>query len=180
MHLTEEQLSEYLDNENTDRAQIELHLDSCDECAAHLTTLRDLFAEIESLPELALTRSLAAPFTLRPSLPAQLPTWLPLTVTLQAIVALVALVIAAPFVIQLLPVLELPSVSNVFIQLQTQWTTWLDMLSTLRLNSGQAFQMPTLPTISFELSSLYLMSALAVVSMLWLVGNGLLLRNQIK
>ncbi len=76
-----------------------------------------------------MTRDLAAPFTLRPSLPAQLPHWLPLTVTLQAAIALIALVVAAPFVIQLLPAIEMPSLGNVFIQLQTQWMTWLDMLS---------------------------------------------------
>jgi hypothetical protein len=172
MHLTDDQLNEYLDHESSERVQIELHLDSCDECTARLSTLQDLFAEIESLPELALTKSLAAPFAPRPSLPAQLPAWLSLTVILQAAVALIALVIAAPFAIQLLPVVELPSLSDAFIQLQSQWTTWLDMLS--------QFQLPTFPTISFELSSLYLMSALAVVSVFWLVGNGLLLRNQIK
>jgi hypothetical protein len=172
MHLTDAQLNEYLDNETTERAQIELHLDSCDECAARLTALQNLFTEIESLPELALTKSLAAPFTLRSSLPAKLPTFLTLTVTLQAAIALVVLVAAAPFVIQLLPAIEMPSLGNVFIQLQTQWVTWLNMLS--------QFQMPTLPTISFQLSSLYLISALVFASMLWLVGNGLLLRNQIK
>lgn len=171
-HLTDVQLNEYLDEATNESAQIESHLSSCDECAARLTTLQYLFSEIESLPELALTRNLAAPFTRTSSLPAQLPAWLPLTVTLQAAIALVALVVAAPFVIQLFPVLEMPSLSNVFIQLPTQWTTWLDTLS--------QFQMPTIPTISFELSSLYLMSTLVVVSMLWLVGNGLLLRNQIK
>jgi hypothetical protein len=170
MHLTDDQLNEYLDHESAERVQIELHLDSCDECTARLSTLQDLFAELESLPELALTKSLAAPFTLRPSLPAQLPAWLPLTVILQAAVALVALIIAAPFAIQLLPVVELPSLSDAFLQLQSQWTTSLDMLS--------QFQLPTFPIISFELSSLYLMSALAVVSVFWLVGNGLLLRNQ--
>lgn len=172
MHLTDDQLNEYLDHESAERAQIDLHLDSCDECAARLSTLQDLFAELESLPELALTRDLATPFAPRPSLPAQLPAWLPLTVILQAAVALVALIIAAPFAIQLLPVVELPSLSDAFLQLQSQWTTWLNMLS--------QFQMPTFPTISFELSNLYLMSALAVVFVFWLVGNGLLLRNQIK
>ena len=177
-HLTDVQLNEYLDDATNERAQIESHLSSCDECAARLSTLQNLFAEIESLPELALTRNLAAPFTLRPNLPAQLPRFLTLTVTLQGAIALVAIIMAAPFVIQLLPVFEAPSLSSVFIQLQTQWTTWLDTLSTLRLSSGQAFQMPTLPTLSFELSSLYLMSALVVVSMLWLVGNGLLLRQR--
>jgi hypothetical protein len=171
-HLTDLQLNEYLDNETAERVQIQAHLSSCDECVARLTTLQELFAEIESLPELALTKSLATPFMRTSSLPAQLPAWLPLTVTLQAAIALVVLIVAAPFVIQLLPDLEIPSLSNIFIQSQTQWETWLGILS--------QFQIPTLPTFSFELSNLFLIFVLAVVSTLWLVGNGLLLRNQIK
>jgi anti-sigma factor RsiW len=172
MHLTDDQLNEYLDHETTERAQMESHLASCDECAARLSALQNLFAEIESLPELALTRPLAMPFTSTRSLPARLPRWLPLTMVLQAVIAAAGLVASAPFVIQLLPAIEVPSLSTMFIQLQTQWTAWLGMLS--------QFHMPAIPTFSFELSSLYLMSALAFVSMLWLVGNGLLLRDQIK
>ncbi len=171
-HVTDAQLNEYLDEATTERVQIEAHLSSCDECAARLSTLQNLFTELDSLPELELTKSLAAPFTLRPSLPARLPKFLKLTVTLQAAVALTAVIIAAPFIVQFIPVLELSSLSNVFIQLQTQWTAWLDMLS--------QFQLPALPAIPFELSSIYLMSAVAGVFTLWLVGNGLLLRNQIK
>jgi hypothetical protein len=171
-HISDVQLNEYLDNEAADQAQIKLHLDSCGECAARLSALQDLFAELESLPELELSRDLAASFTSPRSLPAQIPAWFPLTVTLQAAVALTAIVLAAPFVIQLLPVFEMPSLSDALMQIQSQWTTWLDMLS--------QFQMPSLPVLSFESSSLYLMSALGAASMLWLVGNGLLLRNQIK
>lgn len=170
MHLTDEQLNEYLDETANERAQIEVHLSACDECAARLTTLQNLFNEIESLPELALTRDLAAPFIQTSSLPARLPAWLPLTMALQAAAALIVFIAAAPFVIRLIPDIETPSLSTVLIQFQTQWTDWLDRLS--------QFHMPSLPAFSLELSSLYLMSALAVVSMLWLVGNGLLLRNQ--
>jgi len=172
MHLTEEQLNEYLDNESTERAVVEAHLSSCDECAARLSTLQNLFTELDSLPELELTRDLAAPFIPRPSLPAQLPKFLTLTVTLQAAAALVVSILAAPFFIKVLPAIEMPSFGKVFIQIQSQWTAWLDVLSNI--------QMPTIPTFSFELSSLYLMSALVAVSMLWLVGNGLLLRNPTK
>jgi hypothetical protein len=174
-HLTDAQLNEYLDEAASERAQIEAHLISCGECSARLTDLQALFAELESLPDLALTRSLAAPFISPRSLPVQLPAWFPLTVTLQAAVALAALVIAVPFAIRLLPVPAAPSLGRVFIQMQTQWTAWLDMLP-----AASQFKMPVLPSLSFELSSLFLMSALAVVSMLWLVGNGLLLRDQIK
>ncbi len=172
MHLTDDQLNEYLDEASNERVQIEAHLSSCDECVARLSTLQNLFTKLDSLPELELTKSLAAPFIPRPSLPAQLPKFLTLTVTLQAAVALTAIILAVPFIAQFIPVLELSSLSNVFIQLQTQWITWFHMLS--------QFQFPTLPTFTFEISSIYLMSALAGVFMLWLVGNGLLLRNQIK
>ena len=174
MHLTDDQLNEYLDHETTERTQIETHLVSCDECAARLTALKTLFAEIEALPELELTHSVAARFTPTPSLPVpQLPTWLTLTATLQAALALVAAILAAPFITKLMPVVHTPSLTEIFLQLQTQWTAWLDTLSTFRL--------PTLPQLPvLELPSLFLALTLAGVSMLWLVGNGLLLRNQMK
>jgi anti-sigma factor RsiW len=174
MHLTDDQLNEYLDNESSERVQIEAHLSTCDECAARLTALKTLFAEIESLPELELTHSLTARFTPTPSLPVgQLPTWLTLTATLQAVLALIAVIFAAPFVTKLLPVVQMPSPTDIFLQLQSQWIAWLDALS--------VFQLPTLPQIpTLEISSLVLALTLAGVSMLWLVGNGLLLRNQTK
>lgn len=179
MHLTDDQLNEYLDNESAERAKIESHLSSCGECAARLTAFQSLFAELDSLPELALTHSLAAPFTRDLNLPAQLPRWLTLTATLQAAVALIAIIIAAPFIANLLPAFETPSYSDVFFQVQSQWTAWLDTLSTLRLSPRQAFQLPAFPQLpALEISSLMLTLTLAGVSMLWLVGNGLLLRNE--
>ncbi|MFN8383924.1 MAG: hypothetical protein U0V02_18445 [Anaerolineales bacterium] len=173
MHLTEDQLNEYLDEATTERAQIEAHLSSCSECATRLSTLQNVFAELDSLPELELTRNLAAPFTLRPSLPAQLPKFLTLTAFLQAAVALVALIVAVPFVSALLPQIELPSFTKLFFQIQTQWTVWLDQLSTFNLPTFQPINLPTL-----EMSSL--LFTLAGVSVLWILGNGLLLRNQMK
>ena len=173
MHLTDDQLNEYLDEATTERAQIEAHLFSCDECAARLSTLQNLFAELDSLPELALTRNLAAPFTPRPSLPAQLPKFLTLTAFLQAAVSLVALIIAIPFVSALLPQIEPPSFTKLFFQIQSQWTAWLDQLSTFNLPTFQPINLPT-----FEMSSL--LFTLAGMSVLWILGNGLLLRNQMK
>ena len=173
MHLTDDQLNEYLDEATTERAVIESHLDSCDACAARLFTLQNLFTELDSLPELELTRDLAAPFTLRPSLPAQLPKFLTLTAFLQAAVALAALIIAIPFVSALLPQIEPPSFTKIFFQIQSQWTVWLDQLSTLALPTFQPINLPT-----FEMSSL--LFTLAGVSVLWILGNGLLLRNQMK
>ena len=109
MHLTEEELNEYLDNEIQDRTPIESHLSSCVECAARLATFKALFAEIESLPELELTRSIAARFAPSPGLPAQLPRWLTLTAILQAALALVAIILAAPVVMDLFPAIPCPA-----------------------------------------------------------------------
>ena len=180
MHLTDEQLNEYLDHESSDREQIEIHLSACDECAARFSALKTLFAEIESLPEMTLSHSIAARIIQTPSLPVpQLPTWLTLTATLQAVIGLITLILAAPFVSNILPAIEMPSYTAIFSQIQAQWSRWLALFVTLRLNSEQAFQLPSLPHFPvLEVSSLVLTLTLAGVSMLWLVGNGLLLRKQ--
>jgi len=171
-HLTDETLNEYLDNELASCAEAELHLSQCADCAARLTALETLFTEIESLPELTLSHSLSAPFTRR-DVGFAIPNWLKLTATLQAALALVILVIAAPFITNLLPAIQTPSFADMFLQLQSQWLTQFDHLS--------SFHFPSIPQISVpEISSLMLMLILASVSFLWLVGNGLLLRKQIK
>ena len=180
MHLTDEQLNEYLDNESANRVEIETHLDSCDECAARLFTLQTLFADLDSLPEVTLSRNLAARFSLRPSLPAQLPRWLTLTASLQAAAALVALIVAIPFFSIMLPQVETPSFTTWLFEIQSLWTSWLDQLSTLALSPVEGFQIPNfqftnLPTYPVELSTLFI--ALAIVSIFWIFGNGLLLRN---
>jgi len=171
-HVTDVQLNEYLDHESAEREQIETHISSCADCAARLTALQALFAEIESLPELPLTHDLTARFTPTPSLPVpQLPRWLTLTATLQVALALLTVIITAPFITELLPAVQTPSFADVLIQIQSQWLTWLDLLST--------FQLPTLPQLPvIEISNLMITLTLAGISMLWLIGNGLLLRNQ--
>ncbi|MFN8399398.1 MAG: hypothetical protein U0X74_05230 [Anaerolineales bacterium] len=170
MHLTDEQLNEYLDNETANRAEIKTHLDSCGECAARLSTLQALFTDLDSLPEVALSRDLAARFKPRPSLTPQLPRWLTLTATLQAAGALVALIVAIPFFSIMIPQIETPSFTTWFFELQSLWTSWLDTLSTFNLPTFQPANIPTL-----EMSTLFI--ALAIVSIFWIFGNGLLLRN---
>ncbi len=173
MHLTDEQLNEYLDNASTERAFIETHLDSCDECAARLSALQTLFADLDSLPEVTLSRDLAARFRPRPSLPAQLPRWLTLTASLQAAAALVALIVAIPFFSIMVPKVEMPSFTTWLFEIQSLWTSWLDALSNYQL---PITQFPNLATYPVELSTLFI--ALAIVSIFWIFGNGLLLRNQ--
>jgi anti-sigma factor RsiW len=171
-HLTDELLNEYLDDELKDRAGVELHLSECADCAVRLTALKTLFAELDSLPELTLSRSIAAPFTRRDN-GFVLPRWLTLTAALQAMLALITIILAAPLIAELLPTIQTPSFADVLLRLQSQWNVWLALLST--------FKLPTLPELpTLEISSLVFTLVLAGVSILWLVGNGLLLRNKIK
>jgi anti-sigma factor RsiW len=181
MHLTDDQLNEYLDGEIHDRARADAHLSSCAGCAARLAVLQTLFAEIESLPEAALTRDLdwrAAPRARPLTGPGVPPRWFTLTAGLQTAVALAAIILAAPFVIELasssLPVLKTPSPTELFFQAQSLWISWLDALSQL--------QLPTVPELPVALqpSGSYFMLTLAGAAMAWLAGNGILLRNQIK
>ena len=176
-HLTDELLNEYLDNELANRGQVEQHLADCAECAARLAALQALFAELDSLPEETLTRPIASRLILPSNLPAALPRSLRLAVTLQAALAVIAIIIAAPFVTEFvspyLVSLQMPSFTEILFQAESQWVAWLDALS--------QFQLPTLPEIpAVDISSLYIALALAGVSILWLLGNGLLLRKQMK
>ena len=170
-HISDVQLNEYLDNETNEREQIESHLSTCDDCATRLSALQNLFLELESLPELELTHDLSALFVTKGQLTLQLPHWLTLIVFLQAALALIALIISIPFIETLIPQFDMNSLIAPLFEIQSLWTIWLDSLS--------AFEVPTLPTIPVvEMSSLLL--ALVGIFMLWIFGNGLLLRNQIR
>lgn len=173
MHLTDEQLNEYLDHETIDRALIETHLSSCVDCAARLSALQALFTEIESLPELEWIPPIAARVSPSPGMVRSLT----LTMSLQAVLTVIAIVIAAPFITRfvspLLGAWQMPSLTVLFSRTQASWIAWLDTLPNLRWPV-----MPQVPVL--DVSSLSVMIALASMSLLWLVGNGLLLRDRTK
>jgi anti-sigma factor RsiW len=183
-HITDEQLNEYLDHETNGRAQIEMHLSTCADCAARLNALQGLFDEIESLADVALSPEFSEAaswgtvrFAPNRSASPQPLRSLTLTVTLQAVLTAVAIIVAAPFITPIISPymssLPAPSLTEIFLQLQIEWAAWLDTLSKL--------QVPAIPEIPvLELSSLFIMSTILGASLLWLIGNGLLLRNQMK
>jgi len=173
MHLTDEQLNEYLDNETNEREQIELHLHSCNECNARFSDLQNLFLELDSLPDLQLTRDLSTRFVSSGQLTLHLPRWLTLTVFAQATLALIALIISIPFITTYIPQIDFNSLTSPLFEIQSLWNTWLDSLSTLQLPT-----IPELPIPVLEMSSLLL--ALAGIFVIWIFGNGILLRNQIR
>jgi anti-sigma factor RsiW len=177
MHLSDELLNEYLDQALTPeaRAEAEPHLAACADCAARLAALRGLFAEIESLPELTLPRSLAAPVTRRVSGRAALPRWIRLTATLQAALAVIVLALAAPFLSGLVASLTVRytplSLAELLLHLQTQSTALLALLP--------EFVPPQLPAISLGLSSLALTLTAISAFFFWIIGNGLLLKRTV-
>ncbi|MBM3124623.1 MAG: hypothetical protein FJZ87_06060 [Chloroflexi bacterium] len=182
MHLTDDQLNEYLDDALPKRARAESHLSTCAECTARLSALRSLAAEIESLPEESLARNLAPAVTRRLTSPAAaysgFPRWLTLTTVLQTAAATVLIASVAPFILEaastFIPALQAPPVMETILEAQRVWTAWLDALS--------QFQWPSPPELpaSLGLSNFYILLALAGTALAWLVGNGLLLRSQIK
>ncbi|MBL8107928.1 MAG: hypothetical protein JNJ72_20335, partial [Anaerolineales bacterium] len=63
--------------------------------------------------------------------------------------------------------------TEMLIQIQSHWLTLFTTITT--------YQLPTLPSLPpLQIPTLTLFLALAGASLLWLVGNGLLLRRQIK
>ena len=172
MHLTNDQLNEYLDGQSDDRARIQTHLDSCDDCAARLATLQTLFAELDSLPDRALTTPLAARVLRDLERTPRLPRWLTLTSLLQTAAAVVAIIVAAPLVLDYLPTVQAPTWTDTLAQIQIQWLTWIDALAAI-----QAPALPELPAlgVSSLTASLIFLAALAM----WLFGNRALLRNRV-
>jgi len=178
MHLTDEQLNEYLDNETMERVLIEAHLSSCGECVARLTALQALFDEIESLPELELTHSLAARFTLTSKLLPQLPRWLTLTTILQAVFAVITIIFFAPYVASSIEpysqLFALPTLTDVWLDLQLGFTAWIQSLGSVSL--------PELPanvfTLPPEITPGILALSLTGMFVIWVLGNWWLLHRK--
>ena len=181
MHLTDEQLHEYLDRALAPevRGEVVRHLAACADCTNRLAALQAAFAAIESLPDVAPERDLAGAVVraLQPASSgrAALPRWIRLTAGLQAAGAALALVFAAPILNQFAqPWVRdtgLPSLSTLLPELQAQWSAWVQ--------ASESFAFPSITMPVLDISSLAMTSAAVVAFLLWVVGNGLLLRRGI-
>ena len=182
MHLTDHvadvQINEYLDDETAERAQIEAHLAECSECAARLSALRELFAEIESLPDVQLTRPIAVRFVTPPDRIPRLPLWLTLTASLQAVLALIVILLAAPYVMaNLSPYLEsfpVPSLIDVMVNLQMTISMWIESIQAIQLPAIPTGTIPLPPALSTEVLSITVIA----IFLVWVIGNWYLLRTR--
>ena len=177
-HLTEETLNEYLDGalSSSARTVTDAHLADCPGCASRLESLRALFAGLDGLPDVGLARDLSPAVLLALPRRARLPLLIRLVLPLQAPAALAILAWAWPALdnsfwlpgwsslwdVSFSSASRLPGI------LASQWSAWTQPLTRLTFS----------PAISLHLypSAFLLGLTLSSACLLWLVGNGLLLR----
>jgi len=187
-HPSAETLNEYLDGalDGPARASVDSHLAGCAECAAQLESLRTLFAKLDALPEEPLARDLSANVVARLPQPAEALAALPKlrwVVAAQALATIVLLAIATPFVTAALPVGDLVTVSQPAVQFITELLTGLaaqaqSLANALTVWSEQGLAGMRALTAPLAKTSAWLLSAsLAAAFVLWVLGNGLLLRR---
>lgn len=181
LHINDHTLNEYLDGAlaPAERARAEAHLAACAECQRRLAGLRAVFTAIESLPNAPLERDLsrAVLAALRPR-SALLPPIVRWAFVAQAVLAMVLTVAAAlifsfsiaPADSFLSPVFDplTQSTESITAQWQAAWDTAQTTL-TREFDSALAF----LPQ-SFEWTWFV---GLGAVLLLWLAGNGVILRR---
>jgi Putative zinc-finger len=186
-HLEDLTLFSYLDGELDGRviAETRAHLADCAACQTRLTTLQTMFSEVEALPDLPLTRDLAGAVVAQIKLqqrPVTAPRLSPVAgwaLGLQALLALVGLGMAVPLVAEFI---QVPSAlfnwQAVLGQSQSLFTTnfsinWTSMLAGLKTFVESNQVSIQLPTVSLAI----MLPLLIAVTGLWLVGNGVLLRQ---
>jgi len=172
-HLSDEILNEYLDDALPPdaRAEVESHLRDCADCELRLDELADVFFELSALPEADLMRDLSADVA-RTLTPQPLPRLLKWTALLQVAAALTALIASLPL-LQTMFAMDVPTIT-----LPTLFDLTLRFEQTLAEMQTMFVQFQwQIPRLSFEVSSLYITVAVFSVTLLWLVGNGLLLRK---
>jgi hypothetical protein len=180
-HLDDTILNEYLDStlSPSHSAEVETHLAACPECAAGLAALRAVFVSLSAMPELALERNLAPAILAaiqkkpapshRAAAPQQPHPLLKFAFASQAILTLLALILAT----QLIPSDLLTS------------NIQYPILNIQSLISTQSVQFPItnyqFPIINLQSPiSNYQLPLLALAALLFIVGNGVLLRPTLK
>lgn len=184
-HPSDEALNEYLDNalDAPARANVDAHLAGCSQCTAQLAMWRALFSELDTLTEEPLARDLSAGVLAR--LPLVQPrvqptlTWL---FVIQALAAVLVLALVTPFTLSLLT-----SAAALELSAQAQ-QAGLDFLASLNtdgqslgaaIDAGLQQILANVAALSAPLAETSLLGvgvALAAAFVLWVLGNGALLR----
>lgn len=174
-------LQEYLDDvlADEDRERLELHLAQCDECTAKYASLQYLYSEMERLPDEPLAHDISARVIRSLALKEDRKPRLYRVLTAQLAAAIIVFIAIWPKIslelvnryslVQLLEPLrklaELPAQGILFMREFINWihSQWIATLS--------------MPAIDWPITGLPLALAVAGMILLWLLGNGFLLRH---
>jgi anti-sigma factor RsiW len=187
-HPDDETLNEYLDDalDAAIRAHVAAHLAACPHCAARLESLRALFTALEALPEEPLARDLSAGVLARLPRPVEklaVPPTMRWVVAAQALAAVMLLAMVAPVVLASLPIAEmtlpvrslLQSVTEPLAGLTAQVQSLGERLAVWNAQALAGVRALVVPLV--EISTPWLGAGLAAAFVLWVLGNGLLLRQ---
>ncbi len=184
-HLADDGLFEYLDQELSpeSRQKIESTLAECAECQERLLEIRRLFGEIESLEAIDLERDLVSAvmervpgetgFRTLPNLSASL--------SLQSLVAVLILAASLPALLQQASITELAGMvqdnNRLLLEtLQGGLAAVMEIVTQLRIGL-EAVLSETVALQTGPIELVLILPLLISTGLLWLVGNGILLRN---
>jgi anti-sigma factor RsiW len=187
-HLSDETLNEYLDDALSAQAaaRTDEHLRICDSCAHRLSLKAKLFSALDNLPEVPLEADLKPRIVERlrsrvsaDRLRTRRPSWrLRLALVGEAAGALLLLGLAAPEAVSQLGAAVIPGMANSFLSAMEEagvylsaWIATPDPLGLQALASG--LSAPSIPWASVS----SLITLLAAATVVWLLGNGILLRR---
>lgn len=180
-HLDEWSLQEYLDDVLTDdsRKRLDVHLAECDDCAAKFARLKHLYSEMERLPDEPLAHDLSVRIIRSLTLKEGRKSYLHRVLAAQLAAAIIVLLAIWPRISlefgSKFSLVQLLEPLRIFADLYTQgillvkeFLNWIYASLTATLS---------MPTIDWPITGLPLALAVGAMILLWLLGNGLLLRQ---
>jgi len=182
LHPSDDSLNEYLDGFLTDDeiTELENHLETCAQCVSRLAELRMVFQNLESLPDYSLDRDLSVEVVsaIQPKINLSLGwKW---GAFIQFILAFIVILLAVPVLLETWkPNLRgmqhslFQMFSERWIALLAQWSTLSTEFQLVWSNLGTEWNPPAI----FETSQVVIWSIFLSAILLFIVGNGLVLRR---
>lgn len=180
-HIQEMQYHQYLDNDLdlVERGVIEKHIVECQKCRQELAALQHLFVAIESVPDTNLQIDLSQNILDAIGKPASLSWRLKLAIAFQLAVASALTVIAWPSLSPSIAYFEFPTINTDIFPLLMDMSTQFSKFVTAMSHSFAGL-LDDMATSSSQLllgdASVFILPLAISATLLWLVGNGILLR----
>lgn len=181
-HIHESQFHEYLDDalDQVTRKEFETHIADCQECRQELEKMRRLFAAIESIPVLDMQVDLSSNILGAIRGPVRLSRQWKLAIAAQLAIAFLLLAIAWPSLSPTIAVYEIPTINIDFYPLISILSAQLSMYIT-DLSDFINRIVLDISAISSQFllgdASVFIWPLAISATLLWLVGNGVLLRT---